>query len=84
VSQPVVARWESDSSSISLENLTRVLRACGFALETRLVPLDDGEAHDWSMVEANLERSPQERLAQAKAAANLVLAGRAAMAEAKR
>ncbi len=84
VSQPVVARWEADSSSVSLENLTRVLRACGFGLEMRLVPLDDGDAHDWSMVEANLALTPEERLAQATTAANLVLAGRKAMRGAKK
>ena len=79
VSQPVVARWEADTSSTTVENLTRVLRMCGFGLEVRLVPVDAGDAHDWSMVEANLARSPRERLAQAEAAANLVLAGRAEM-----
>jgi transcriptional regulator with XRE-family HTH domain len=79
VSQPVVARWEADTGSITLENLARVLAACRFALEMRLVPIDDGAAHDWSLVEANLTRTPDERLAQAEAAANLVLAGRAAV-----
>ena len=79
VSQPVVARWERDSGSVTLATLTRVLGACGFGLDARLVPLDEGADHDWSLVRVNLGLSPEQRLAKAAAAANLVLAGRAAM-----
>ena len=82
VSQPVVARWEADSSSVTLRNLTRILRACGFRLDARLVPVDEGAEHDWSLIRFNLDLTPEERLVQAVDAANLVLAGRAAMAEA--
>lgn len=66
---------------MTLVTLTRALRACGFELETRLRRLDDGEAHDWSLVRRNLELTPRQRLDQVAAAANLVLGGRAAMAK---
>lgn len=79
VRQPVVARWERDTNSVTLATLDRVLRACGFSLEARLAPLDDGADHDWSLIQANLALTPSERLAQAEEAANLVIAGRAAM-----
>ena len=84
VTQPVVARWERDTGSLTLRNLDRVLRACGFWLDARLAPLDEGAEHDWSLVQTNLALTPTERLQQAEAAANLVLAGRAAMARRRR
>jgi transcriptional regulator with XRE-family HTH domain len=84
VSQPVVARWEAGAGSMTMANLVRVLRGCGFGLDLRLAPLDEGADHDWSLVEANLARTPDQRLAHAEAAANLVLSGRAAMAKARR
>ena len=84
VSQPVVARWEAEAGSVRLDTLTRVLAVCGFALEFGLVPLDEGAEHDWSLVQANLALTPEERLAQAAAAANLVLAGRSAVRRAGR
>ena len=84
VAQPVVARWEANRGSMTIENLERVVGACGFALDIRLRPVDDGESHDWSLVEANLDMTYEERLAQAEAAANFVLAGRSAVAGARR
>jgi transcriptional regulator with XRE-family HTH domain len=80
VSQPVVARWEADRGSITVENLARAVEACGFALDFRLRPVDAGDAHDWSLVATNLRMTPQQRLTHATAAANLVLSGRAALA----
>jgi transcriptional regulator with XRE-family HTH domain len=83
VSQPVVARWERDRGSVTLANLTRILRACGYWLDVRLAPIDDGSAHDWSLVQANLRLTPEQRLERAASAANLVLAGRDAVRRAR-
>ncbi|WP_185976253.1 helix-turn-helix transcriptional regulator [Mycolicibacterium sp. 018/SC-01/001] len=41
--QPVVARWESGRTAISLDDVRRVVRLCGFDLEIMLVPADDSD-----------------------------------------
>lgn len=40
--QSVIARWESGRRSPTFATLTRALRACGFYLSPRLVPLGEG------------------------------------------
>jgi len=42
--QPVVARWESGRTAISLDDVRRLIRLCGFDLEIMLVPADDSDA----------------------------------------
>ncbi|MFV0494549.1 helix-turn-helix domain-containing protein [Mycobacterium sp.] len=42
--QPVVARWESGRTAISLDDVRRLVRLCGFDLEMMLVPADDSDA----------------------------------------
>lgn len=69
---------------MTFANLGRAVGACGFAVDVRLRERDEGELHDWSLVETNLDMTYEERLAQAEAAANFVLAGRSAMAGAGR
>ena len=69
---------------MTLANLERVVAACGFAIDLRLREVDEGSSHDWSLVEANLDLTYEQRLAQAEAAANFALAGRSAVASAGR
>jgi transcriptional regulator with XRE-family HTH domain len=66
--QSVVARWEAGTTSPSFETVVRAVRACGFELDTHLVPVEEGFAHDWSLAEQNLRLSPEERLANHAAA----------------
>jgi transcriptional regulator with XRE-family HTH domain len=49
-SQSVVARWESNARSPSLETVTKAVRACGFDLSISMPRYDDhdiGLAHMW-------------------------------------
>ena len=45
----------------SLETLRELVRACGFDLETNLVPYEPDPAQD-ARLQKTLHRSPQERL----------------------
>jgi transcriptional regulator with XRE-family HTH domain len=56
-----LARWERDVVQPSLETLRQLLRACGFDLETALVPYRP-DARAEARLERALRRSPQERL----------------------
>lgn len=40
--QSVIARWESGRRSPTFVTAVRALRECGFTLDPRLVPVDDG------------------------------------------
>jgi transcriptional regulator with XRE-family HTH domain len=55
-----IARWERDVVQPSFETLRELLRACGFDLETRLVPYEENRGRD-AQLEKALLRSPQER-----------------------
>jgi transcriptional regulator with XRE-family HTH domain len=57
-----IARWERDVVQPSFETLRELVRACGFDLETSLVPYEADSRHD-ARLEKALQRSPQERLA---------------------
>jgi transcriptional regulator with XRE-family HTH domain len=57
--QSAIARLEAGRSSPSLERLTELLRLCGLDLQVRLVPYDD---HDWTLAEANRDKTPTQRL----------------------
>lgn len=39
--QPAIARWESGRTAVSLDDVLRLVRLCGFDLELMLVPRDD-------------------------------------------
>jgi transcriptional regulator with XRE-family HTH domain len=56
-----LARWERDVVQPSLETLRQLLRACGFDLETTLVPYQPDPGAE-ARLERTLRRSPQERL----------------------
>jgi hypothetical protein len=56
-----LARWERDVVQPSFETLQEILRACGFDLETTLVPYEPDPKQDARLDKA-LQRSPQERL----------------------
>jgi transcriptional regulator with XRE-family HTH domain len=75
-SQSVVARWESGKAQPSLENLERVVRACGFELRLGIAESDPSER---SLIERNLSLSPTERLDQLVRTVRFVRAGRAAL-----
>jgi transcriptional regulator with XRE-family HTH domain len=72
--QSAVARVESGRTSPSLEYLTRLVRACGFDIEVRLVPHDD---QDLTIARGNLRLSPEERLRKMLASAELVRSAKA-------
>ena len=56
-----LARWERDVVQPSFETLRELVRACGFDLETNLVPYEPDPAQD-ARLQKTLRRSPQERL----------------------
>jgi transcriptional regulator with XRE-family HTH domain len=56
-----LARWERDVVQPSFETLRELVRACGFDLETNLVPYESDPAQD-ARLQKTLHRSPQERL----------------------
>jgi transcriptional regulator with XRE-family HTH domain len=56
-----IARWERDVVQPSFETLRELLRACGFDLDTTLVPYEADEERE-ARLEKALLRSPQERL----------------------
>jgi transcriptional regulator with XRE-family HTH domain len=56
-----LARWERDVVQPSFETLRELVRACGFDLETTLVPYQLDEPQD-ARLRKSLLRSPQERL----------------------
>ncbi|OBI22335.1 hypothetical protein A5712_12950 [Mycobacterium sp. E2327] len=41
--QSAIARWESGRTAISLDDVRRLTRLCGFDLELMLVPRDDSD-----------------------------------------
>lgn len=41
--QPAIARWEAGRTAISLDDVLRLVRLCGFDLELALVPRDDSD-----------------------------------------
>lgn len=78
--QSAIARLESGRSAPSLERITELVRACGFDLEVRLVPLDDS---DRSVAQGNLRLGIDARLRQHAAAVRFARAGRRALADAR-
>src|SRR3972149_1345696 len=57
--QPTIARIERGQVEASLERVLELVRAAGFDLEVRVVPLDEDAL---ALAEQNLARSPDERL----------------------
>ena len=79
--QPVVARWESGRTAISLDDVRRLVRLCGFDLEIMLVPADDSDAAqarrlaDLEQVVVNLVRNALEATPNAKVAVRIETTG---------
>jgi transcriptional regulator with XRE-family HTH domain len=42
-SQSGIARWESGRTAVSLDDVIRLVRLCGFDLEVMLLPRDDSD-----------------------------------------
>ena len=59
VSQPLVARIESGKVQPSFERVLDLVRACGFDLDVRVVPLDEDA---WTLAEQGALLDPDARL----------------------
>lgn len=57
--QPVIARWESESTRPDFDSVVRAVEACGFDLHVELRPVD----HDTVLVRRELAKRPADRLA---------------------
>jgi len=75
VSQSEIARIESGVVAPPFERVVRLVRACGFDLSVRLVPLDEDS---FTLAEQNRGRTPDERLDALLAGLEVYEAGRAA------
>jgi transcriptional regulator with XRE-family HTH domain len=73
VSQPLLARIESGVVQPTFDRLVGLVRACGFDLDVRVVPLDEDA---WTMTERGSLATPDERLDRAMAGARLLDEGR--------
>src|SRR5439155_90595 len=62
--QSAIARLESGRTSPALEQVERLLKLCGFQLIVELAPYDDS---DIVQAEANLRRSPDDRVERLEA-----------------
>jgi transcriptional regulator with XRE-family HTH domain len=58
--QSVIARWERDDVSPSLETLRQVVRACGFDLTFFMSKFDDSNV---TIIDQHLRMTPAERFA---------------------
>jgi transcriptional regulator with XRE-family HTH domain len=79
--QSAIARIETGAVAPSLKRLTELVRACGFDIDVRLVPLDD---HDVSMALGKRASTPNERVTRMLAARGFGDSAREAMRAAKR
>ena len=57
--QSAIARWESGRTAVSLDDVRRLVRLCGFELELMLVPRDDS---DMAQATRLTDLSGQERM----------------------
>ena len=73
VSQSLVARIEVGSVDPTFERLLQLVRACGFDLDVRVVPLDEDA---WTLVERGADAAPEERLDRMLEGVDLLEAGR--------
>jgi transcriptional regulator with XRE-family HTH domain len=75
VSQPLVARIESGQIDPSFGRFLQLIRASGFDLDIRVVPLDEDA---WTLVERGANASPDERLDRMLAGIEFLEAGKEA------
>jgi transcriptional regulator with XRE-family HTH domain len=59
VSQPLVARIENGDVGATWDRVLQLVRACGFDLDVRVVPLDEDA---WALAEEGQAISPDQRL----------------------
>ena len=78
--QSAIARLERGVGEPTLKRLSDVATACGLDLQVRLVDADD---HDLSLVRTRQRLSPDERSWANEQFIRFVVAGRAALAEAR-
>ena len=71
--QPAIARIEAGVVSPSLARVLALVRACGFDLDIRVVPLDEDA---WALAEQNARLTPDERLDRLLAGLELYEAGK--------
>jgi len=57
--QPVIARWENESTRPNFDSVVKAVEACGFDLQVELRSVD----HDTVLVRRELAKHPAERLA---------------------
>jgi transcriptional regulator with XRE-family HTH domain len=79
--QSAITRLETGKEAPTLERIVELVRACGFDLQIRLVPLEDAE---WAQVEALLRVPPAERVRRFEKVLELASAGRRAVKDAGR
>jgi len=72
VSQPLIARIESEQVDPSFGRCLQLVRACGFDLDIHLTPLDEDA---WTLVERGAKATPDERLDRMLAGIELLGAG---------
>jgi transcriptional regulator with XRE-family HTH domain len=80
--QSAIARWERGDVSPSLANAVRYAEAVRATL-TLTTDQDLLEPEDRATLQANLRRTPEQRLAQLTGFVRFAMAGRRAMAEAR-
>ncbi|NKB86705.1 MAG: helix-turn-helix domain-containing protein [Acidobacteria bacterium] len=74
--QSAVARWEAGGTSPSYDAVARVVEACGFGLESRIVEADTAE---WTLAQLSLRLTPEQRFDQLVRTVAFADAGRSAL-----
>ena len=76
--QSVIARTEGATTSPSFDRMVSLIRACGYDVQIRIVPLDET---DWNQARQNLKLSTNERVQKLINFVNFSLAGRSAISK---
>jgi transcriptional regulator with XRE-family HTH domain len=79
--QSAIARLERGGAAPSYQRVAEAVRACGMDLVPQLLPADDA---DWSVASTNLTVGPDARVRRHQAALRFAIAGRKALADARR
>ncbi len=79
--QSAIARLERGGTEPSYERVVEAVRACGMDLVPQLLETDDA---DWSVASSNLTVGPDARVRRHQAALRCAVAGRRALADARR
>lgn len=79
--QSAIARMERGRTEPSYERVAEAVRSCGMDLVPQLLPADDA---NWSVASSNLTVGPDARVRRHQAALLFAIAGRQALADARR